>query len=101
MVNSIILNLKLIKYQKLSGHLRTSYGFHEIAKITAFAEKSGYNKLEDRYDNPMIMDIPAAISTINRKTVFNRYEGPDLKDLYTRIEQLISTVNWKAKNNSE
>lgn len=74
---------------------------HEIAKITAFAEKSGYNKLEDRYDNPMIMDIPAAISTINRKTVFNRYEGPDLKDLYARIEHLISTVNWEEKNNPE
>ena len=74
---------------------------NEISKITAFAEKTEYLKLEDRYDNPMIMDLPAAISTINGKTVFNRHEGPNLKDLYSRIENLISTVNWKKKTDTE
>jgi hypothetical protein len=74
---------------------------HEISKITSFAEQSGYLKLEDRYDNPMIMDIPAAISTINSKTVFNRHEGPNLKDLYARIENLISTVDWIEKSDTE
>ena len=74
---------------------------HEISKITSFAEQSGYLNLEDRYDNPMIMDIPAAISTINSKTVFNRHEGPNLKDLYARIENLISTVDWIEKSDTE
>ena len=74
---------------------------HEVSKIIAFAEKSGYLKLEDSYDNPMIMDIPAAISTINGKTVFNRHEGPDLRDLYSRIENLISTVDWVEKPDTE
>ena len=70
---------------------------NEIEKITTYAEKIGYLKLEDRYDNHMVMDIPAAISTINSKTVYNRIEGPDLNDLYIRIETLISTVDWVAK----
>ena len=74
---------------------------NEIEKVTEFAEKNGYLKLEDRYDNPMVMDIPAAISTINSKTVYNRFEGPDLNDLYTRIETLISIVDWVAKPNTE
>jgi len=83
------------------GKYTGTIALHEISKITAFAEKSGYLKLEDRYDNPMIMDIPAAISTINGKTVFNRHEGPDLKDLYSRIETLISTVDWVEKPDTE
>ena len=74
---------------------------NDIAQISSFAEKTGYLLLNDRYDNPMIMDIPAAISTINGKTVFNRYEGPDLKNLYTRIENLIRTVAWVAKPDIE
>ena len=83
------------------GKYTGTIALHEISKITAFAEKSGYLKLEDRYDNPMIMDIPAAISTINGKTVFNRHEGPDLKGLYSRIESLISTVDWVEKPDTE
>ena len=73
----------------------------EISRISKFAEKTGYLQLNDRYDNPMIMDIPAAISTINGKTVFNRYEGPNLQDLYIRIEDLIRTVEWVAKLDKE
>jgi hypothetical protein len=73
----------------------------EISRISKFAEKTGYLLLNDRYDNPMIMDIPASISTINGKTVFNRYEGPNLKDLYMRIENLIRTVEWVAKSDSD
>ena len=73
----------------------------EISMVISFAEKNGYLKLKDRYDDTMIMDIPAAISTINSKTVFNRYKGPDLKELYARIEALISTVDWVTKSNTE
>ena len=83
------------------GEYTGTIELHEISKITEFAENSGYLKLEDRYDNPMVMDIPAAISTINHKTVFNRHEGPDLKDLYSRIENLISTVDWVEKPDTE
>lgn len=83
------------------GEYTGTIELHEISKITEFAENSGYLKLEDRYDNSMVMDIPAAISTINHKTVFNRHEGPDLKDLYSRIENLISTVDWVEKPDTE
>ena len=83
------------------GEYTGTIELNEISKITEFAENSGYLKLEDRYDNPMVMDIPAAISTINHKTVFNRHEGPDLKDLYSRIENLISTVDWVEKPDTE
>ena len=47
----------------------------------------GFDTLASRYDNPQVMDLPANIVTIDGKTVFNRYGGPNLNDLYTRIEQ--------------
>jgi hypothetical protein len=43
------------------------------------------------------MDLPVVISTINGKTVFNRYNGPDLDELYSKIEELISKANWIAE----
>jgi hypothetical protein len=64
--------------------------------VADLAYDMGYDTLQTRYDDPMVMDLPANIVTVNGKTVFSRYGGPDLNDLYMRIERLIGTTDWKA-----
>ena len=41
-------------------------------------------------------DLPASIITVRGKTVFNRYGGPDLNELYERIERTIGQTDWTA-----
>lgn len=64
---------------------------------TDWAEAMGFDTLQSRYDNPKVMDLPANIVTVNGKTVFNRYGGPDLNELYTRIERLVGATDWVAE----
>ena len=79
------------------GDYKCTISVIEINKITTYAEANGYFKLNDRYDDKRVMDLPVVISTINGKTVFNRYNGPDLDELYSKIEELISKANWIAE----
>ena len=65
-----------------------------------WAETMGFDTLQSRYDNPKVMDLPANIVTVNGKTVFNRYGGPDLNELYTRIERLVGATDWVADPSS-
>ena len=65
-------------------------------EATDWAESMGFDTLQSRYDNPKVMDLPANIVTVNGKTVFNRYGGPDLNELYTRIERLVGATDWTA-----
>jgi hypothetical protein len=55
----------------------------------------GFDTLKTRYDDPNIMDVPANILTVNEKTVFNRFGGPQLNLLYMRIEELVGATDWK------
>ena len=55
-----------------------------------------FDTLASRYDNPQVTDLPASVVTIDGKTVFSRYGGPNLNDLFTRIEQGIGTTDWSA-----
>ena len=36
----------------------------------------GFDTLQSQYDNPMVMDLPANIVTIEGKTVYNRTADP-------------------------
>ena len=65
-------------------------------ETTDLAASMGFDSLQSRYDNPKIMDLPANIVTVNGKTVFNRYGGPDLNELYTHIERLVGATDWVA-----
>ena len=67
----------------------------DLEVIASFAEGLGYFELLNKYDDPMVMDLPAAISTIDGHNVFNRFEGPDLESLYTLIESIISKIDWQ------
>lgn len=58
-----------------------------------------YDTLADRYDNQMVTDLPAVITVLNGKQVYNRYQGPDLRELYATIDSLITTIEWSPKRN--
>lgn len=83
------------------GNYTCTISLNEIKQITTYAERNGYLKLDSRYDDERIMDLPAAISTINGKTVFNRCDGPDLNELYSKIEKLISKADWVSEPDTQ
>ena len=68
--------------------------------VANLASDMGFDTLQTRYDDPKVMDLPANIITIDGHTVFNRYGGPDLNDLYTRIERLAGAADWQADASS-
>ena len=68
--------------------------------VADLASDMGFDTLQSRYDDPMVMDLPANIITIDGHTVYNRYGGPDLNDLYTRIERLAGAADWQADASS-
>ena len=82
-------------------------GMHKAAvdvaiwkEATDWAEAMGFDTLQSHYDNPKVMDLPANIVTVNGKTVFNRFGGPNLNELYTRIERLVGATDWIAEPSS-
>lgn len=68
--------------------------------VSDLASDMGFDTLQTQYDDPMVMDLPANILTIDGKTVYNRYGGPNLNDLYTRIERLAGSIDWQADEGS-
>ena len=60
------------------------------------ARAMGFDTLAARYDDPRVMDLPSATLTIQNRSVMNRYGGPNLNDLYTRIERLVGQMDWQA-----
>ena len=76
------------------GNYNCTISLEEIDAVTTYAESNGYLKLKERYDDKRVMDIPSTISIINGKTVFNRYNGPELDELYTMIEKLMINGDW-------
>ena len=64
--------------------------------VLDLAAELRFDTLASRYDNPQVTDLPASVVTIDGKTVFSRYGGPNLNDLFTRIEQGIGTTDWSA-----
>lgn len=64
-------------------------------RILRSAESLNYQDLEGEYDEPMVMDLPAAITEIKGKQVINRYGGPNLKALYLTLDSVISELEWR------
>ena len=71
---------------------RSTPAWQEVLDLAAELQ---FDTLASRYDNPQVTDLPASVVTIEGKTVFNRW-GPNLNDLFTRIEQGIGTTDWSA-----
>ena len=68
--------------------------------VADLASDMGFDTLQTKYDDPKVMDLPANIITIEGKTVFSRYGGPDLNELYTRIERMAGAADWQADAHS-
>ena len=66
----------------------------ELEDIVEYAKTIGYFDLAPEYDDKNVMDLPASISSIEGHRVFNRFEGPNLENLYNLIEEIISKVQW-------
>ena len=60
------------------------------------ARALGFDTLAARYDDSRVMDLPSANLTIQDRSVMNRYGGPNLNELYTRIERLVGQMDWQA-----
>lgn len=60
----------------------------------------GYDTLKEKYDQPMVSDLPSTITIIDGKRVLNRYQGPDLKLLYASFDSLIIDVDWEGVENN-
>lgn len=67
----------------------------QFESVFQIAEELDYASLDDKYDNPMVTDLPATITGVKGKQVINRYQGPDLKKLYTALDSLTEQVVWK------
>ncbi|WP_306643392.1 DUF6438 domain-containing protein [Sanyastnella coralliicola] len=72
-----------------------------FAEVFAIAEKLGYDTLQTTYDQPMVTDLPATITQIGDKRVNNRYQGPDLRELYNAIDSLIVKIDWSKDGSNQ
>ena len=51
--------------------------------------------LAGRYDNPMIMDLPAKTISMGGHEIYDRYGAPDVGALYLTLDSLISLTDWQ------
>lgn len=77
------------------GNYTGTLDLESLDQIVLKARALDYFSLNEKYDDPMLMDLPATISTIEGHYVYNRYNGPNLEELYTLIERTMSKVDWK------
>ena len=66
-------------------------------RILAAAERYSFSTLDSVYDSPMVTDLPSTILEIQGHRVTNRYKGPDLRGLYTEIEEQMATFGWQLQ----
>ena len=81
------------------GNYKAETNPANYAPVFMKAHAMGYDTLADRYDNQLVTDLPAVITDLNGKRVYNRYQGPDLRELYAEIDSLIATIEWSPKRN--
>lgn len=64
-------------------------------RIRDTAQRVNYFELDSLYDEPMVMDLPSVITRIDEKEVVMRINGPDLRDLYTLLDEAIEEMTWE------
>lgn len=79
----------------LIGTYKAEVSESQRTRILRSAESLNYQELEEEYDEPMVMDLPAAITEIEGKRVINRYGGPNLSALYLTLDSVISELEWR------
>jgi RNAse (barnase) inhibitor barstar len=63
--------------------------------LQAALELTGYHELDEVYDNEHITDLPSTKTTIQGKSIINRYKGPDLDRLYDVLDKGMESLNWQ------
>ena len=79
------------------GEYEGTINSEDLKEIIELAEAIDYFSLKPKYDDEKIMDLPAAILSIEGHKVFNRFEGPNLDPLYSLIEQKMVEIQWHTK----
>ncbi len=64
-------------------------------RIYETAQRLNYFELDSLYDEPMVMDLPSVITRIDGKEVVMRINGPDLRALYTLLDDAIEELEWE------
>lgn len=91
----------------MMGTFQARFSDEHMASISAVARHIGYFDMGERYDDPMVTDLPSTIVEMidergERKKVLNRYQGPaELQDLYKLINEIIDQVEWKPIENNK
>jgi hypothetical protein len=91
----------------MMGDFEARFSEGQMEAITAMANQVGYFDMGERYDDPMVTDLPSTIVEMlnqegKRKKVLNRYQGPaEIQDLYKLINEMIDQVEWKPIENKK
>lgn len=76
------------------GEYTGSFALDAEAELLPILESLDYFSLDSVYDNPRVMDLPATETTIAGKSVYNRFQGPNLNALYFALDSIVFDVNW-------
>ncbi|MGB0423791.1 MAG: DUF6438 domain-containing protein [Flavobacteriales bacterium] len=82
----------------LIGSYQGTTSQESIIQIIAKANEMRYDTLQTKYDNRLVSDLPSVQTEINGKLVINRYQGPNLNELYTELDSMIARIDWKPKS---
>lgn len=81
----------------LIGTYQGATSQESIDQVIAKAKELRYDTLQNVYDNRFVTDLPSVQTEINGKLVVNRYQGPNLKELYTVLDSMIARIEWTPK----
>lgn len=89
-----------INFVERMGVYQARLSPEQIAEIYAMLARSDFFKLEDKYDDPMIMDLPSMIFKANamgqQKRIIARYDVPEaLTQLAKEIDAMSDSLQWK------
>jgi len=84
----------------LIGTYQGSTSEESIIQIIAKANELRYDTLQREYDNRLVSDLPSVQTEINGQLVINRYQGPNLNELYTALDSMIARIDWRPKSDT-
>jgi len=89
-----------LNFTEKLGMYSANFSEDEIARIFKSAAEIGYFSLEDKYDNPMISDLPSTTSTLNtedeKKRITARVNVPEkLKNFHKNLAGTLQEKDWQ------
>ena len=89
-----------LNFTEQLGMYATNFSQEEIARVFKSAEEVKYFSMEDKYDNPMVSDLPSTISYLRNedqsKRIVARVNPPeDLKIFHKNLAVSLQEKDWK------